>query len=223
MTPTSPDSEATPDPGAIDLHAVGSRNCDLSANITELRENVAVLIAAVETLRERNTTLLRKNGERARWASDANDRADAAEARGVELERERDLAVAHDRQDYPTASAYEVVCKARTKWQARAEAAEGRGAALAGALEKIGQSGPVDKDGNDDAYAGWEWCYDLANAVLAATPSEVSERAKAVKGCVTMLRSLVDLSRRENWPTNADFEPAEDALAKLDALGKEGG
>ena len=39
-------------------------------------------------------------------------------------ERERDLAIAHDRQPYPTAHAYEMACKARTKWQDRAEAAE---------------------------------------------------------------------------------------------------
>lgn len=37
---------------------------------------------------------------------------------------ERDLAIAHDRQPYPTAEAYEKVCAARTKWQARAEKVE---------------------------------------------------------------------------------------------------
>lgn len=47
------------------------------------------------------------------------DRAKASKARVVELEKERDLAIAHDRQPYPTAAAYEAVCKARTKWQAR--------------------------------------------------------------------------------------------------------
>ncbi len=41
--------------------------------------------AAVEALRERNTMLLRKMGERAKWASDANDRAEAAEARVATL------------------------------------------------------------------------------------------------------------------------------------------
>ena len=42
----------------------------------------------------------------------------------IELERERDLAIAHDTQPYPTAWAYEQVCKARESWQERAEAAE---------------------------------------------------------------------------------------------------
>lgn len=35
-----------------------------------------------------------------------------------------DLAIAHDRQPYPTAEAYELACKARTRWQERAESAE---------------------------------------------------------------------------------------------------
>ena len=39
-------------------------------------------------------------------------------------ERDRDLAIAHDRQPYPTAAAYELVCAARDKWQCRAERAE---------------------------------------------------------------------------------------------------
>lgn len=38
--------------------------------------------------------------------------------------RERDEAIAHDRQPYPTAWAYERVCEARTKWQVRAGASE---------------------------------------------------------------------------------------------------
>ena len=35
--------------------------------------------------------------------------------------RERDFAIAHDTQPYPTAEAYERVCAARTKWQSCAE------------------------------------------------------------------------------------------------------
>jgi hypothetical protein len=45
----------------------------------------------------------------------------ASLAREVEtLKAERDQAIAHDRQPYPTADAYERVCEARTRWQARA-------------------------------------------------------------------------------------------------------
>ena len=42
----------------------------------------------------------------------------------AKLREERDLAIAHDRQPYPTAWAYEQVCKARDRWQERAESAE---------------------------------------------------------------------------------------------------
>jgi hypothetical protein len=44
--------------------------------------------------------------------------------RAEQAERERDLAVAHDRQPYPTAWAYEQACKALDKHRARAEQAE---------------------------------------------------------------------------------------------------
>jgi hypothetical protein len=42
----------------------------------------------------------------------------------ADLTRERDLAVAHDRQPYPTAWAYEQACKSRAAWEARALAGE---------------------------------------------------------------------------------------------------
>ena len=45
----------------------------------------------------------------------------ALERRLRETEAERDLAITHDRQPYPTAWAYEQVCKARDQWQQRAE------------------------------------------------------------------------------------------------------
>lgn len=52
------------------------------------------------------------------------------------LARERDLAVAHDRQAYPTAESYERTCAALAHWRQRAERAEatlaeGHGRALA--------------------------------------------------------------------------------------------
>jgi hypothetical protein len=47
-----------------------------------------------------------------------------ADAEQAELRRERDLAIAHDRQPYPTAWAYEQACKALRKHQERADAAE---------------------------------------------------------------------------------------------------
>jgi len=59
----------------------------------------------------------------------------------VELEAERDLAVAHDRQPYPTQWAYDQACKAIEKHRSRAESAEAeRDAAVAAckkALEEV--------------------------------------------------------------------------------------
>jgi len=52
------------------------------------------------------------------------DELDTLERRVLAAERDRDRAIAHDTQPYPTAWAYEQVCKARDKWQARAEIAE---------------------------------------------------------------------------------------------------
>lgn len=49
----------------------------------------------------------------------------------------------------------------------RAEAAEQRAQRLEAALREIGQSGPVNERGEEDAYAGWSWCYERANAALA--------------------------------------------------------
>jgi hypothetical protein len=40
------------------------------------------------------------------------------------LREERDLAIAHDRQPYPTVWAYEQACKALESWRERAEKAE---------------------------------------------------------------------------------------------------
>ena len=105
--------------------------------LTRMSDEVSELETEVEALRARNTTLLRKNGERAKWASDANDRADAAEAqlddvklldqaackRAVTAEmRVAELETALDDPALPAS------------WHDRAEAAEAREAALAGAL-----------------------------------------------------------------------------------------
>jgi hypothetical protein len=48
----------------------------------------------------------------------------ALKVRAAELERERDLAVAHDRQPYPTVEAYETACAALSKHRDRAERME---------------------------------------------------------------------------------------------------
>ena len=98
----------------------------------------------------------------------------------------------------------------------RAEAAEARVVELAGALGRI-----ENEEWDDMEPLHEKSARKLAHTVLATIPAEALERTKAVEECVAILRSLVDLSRRENWPTDADFEPAEDALTKLDTPNKE--
>jgi hypothetical protein len=79
--------------------------------------------------RERYAAAIRKAGDTAygnRPFYEAITAAviDVADAEQAELRRERDLAIAHDRQPYPTAWAYEQACKAREKHRERADAAE---------------------------------------------------------------------------------------------------
>ena len=111
-------------------------------------------------------------------------------------------------------------------WKARAQAAEALVVELAGALRDIGQSGPVDKDGNDDAEAGWSWCYDRANAVLDAMPTKVLERARAVDKVVKWARQTCNATnwvKAETTTTPGPGNELTSAIAKLDALGKEKG
>jgi uncharacterized coiled-coil DUF342 family protein len=60
--------------------------------------------------------------------------AQAIAAQYEAMRVERDLAVAHDRQPYPTADAYEAACAALHKHRARADAAEAGRDRLAGQL-----------------------------------------------------------------------------------------
>jgi len=83
-------------------------------------------------------------------ALDAGDRRELAAAvmdRVVEpILRERDLAIAHDRQPYPTAEAYERACAALEKHRARADTAESdRDAARADAAALRRQLGEIQR------------------------------------------------------------------------------
>ncbi len=66
---------------------------------------------------------------------------DELRERVAALKVERDLAIAHDRQPYPTATAYEKVCEARAKWQVRAETAEAQLASLFSTLAEALEGG----------------------------------------------------------------------------------
>ena len=79
---------------------------------------------ATATARAESATVLPE-----RWRVLIAERA-AAVRRAEEAEAERDLAIAHDRQPYPTAWAYEQVCRVEREQRERAEKAEARLAEL---------------------------------------------------------------------------------------------
>ncbi len=94
----------------IDITRLQERNVELQriadAKPAELN---AEMMDEVESLRERAKTLegdlMRHESMLARSRHETDD-----------MRRERDKAIAHDTQDYPTADAYDRVCKARLKW-----------------------------------------------------------------------------------------------------------
>jgi hypothetical protein len=51
-----------------------------------------------------------------------DERFEMVQARIAAVEKERDLAIAHDRQPYPTADAYDAACAALEKHRKRADA-----------------------------------------------------------------------------------------------------
>jgi hypothetical protein len=90
----------------------------------------------------------------------------------AQLTEERDLAVAHDRQPYPTAWAYEQVCKARTKHQERADAAEAVLGRVQAELSRINGLPALDSDERADSFAtGARWALRLIHAALVNTAS----------------------------------------------------
>ena len=168
----------TPDPAAIDQLLIS-----LEAEATmQAPRGVAVklrqAIAAVEALRERV----------------------------VDLERERDLAVAHDLQPYPTAAAYEAVCKACTKWQARV-------VALEGALEEI-----------QKIIHAWANNKSLkAGELMPTIMDKAVDKALKAARQVCLLGMVAAPGPHFRWPDEyyIIFNKLDSALAALDALGKE--
>ncbi len=166
--------------------------------------------AAVEALRERNTTLLRKNGERAKWASDANDRADAAEAREAALMA--DLAEEEsEAEHYLRLAIVDPGANDQISWKDRADAAEAREAALAGALEAT-----LDLINWKGLYTKEREILTAARAVLAATPANALERSRAVEAREAALAGLVD-ALLQNEPDDM----AADGITVLDVWRKE--
>ena len=142
---------------------------------------------------------------------------EALRERVAKLTIERDLAIAHDRQPYPTLMAYEAVCAARTKWQQRAKAAETHAAELAQILRTILQiidrteiTGEI-RRARDEV----KW---LVGTALAALPAQALARTTAIRGYFKVIQRKV----REHPPSALISQTvdtlATEALAKLDAL-----
>jgi len=66
--------------------------------------------------------------------AEADERIAALESKLRTVERERDLAIAHDRQPYPTAAAYEAACEALNATKSKLREAEERNVQLRAAL-----------------------------------------------------------------------------------------
>jgi len=115
----------------------------------------------------------------------ARDLMGDLEARLARAEEERDLAIAHDTQPYPTADAYEKVCAARTKWQQRLERLEAGLETVAAAFEHRSKAAhdlrptTVAEMARDSAIWGSyrDAAYDLRQ--LLQPPSGQSERGES--------------------------------------------
>ena len=186
------------DPAAIDLEELQARRKPFDGQLSVA--DTDRLIAAVEALRAR-IKIIKGNleSEAFFW----KEQAEAAEARVAELE----VFTGHLRASRDHAV------------QAN-EAAEARVAELAGALEplidddecRLDHSGFCQTHTNelDDGRCAMA----VANTVLAATPAEALERARAKDAVITEYRKYVDGGYYGSAALDA-------ALMALDALGKE--
>lgn len=164
----SPEAPAKADPTEIDLEVLQDQRRRTKDGVLS-DADVDNLIAAVEALR----------------------------VRVADLTTERDLAVAHDRQPYPTAAAYETVCEARTKWQAHATDlagalkwfdlhADSLAADLRSAHHSRGEGGSQwMADDDRELRADFRKAVEHARTTLAATPEKALARARTT---ISLLR-----------------------------------
>lgn len=214
------DGEATPaDPGAIDLEAIRKRYCAqfYAGKLDPASQAMANLITAVEALRARVTELTGAlEGFRCALLA-ANNRAEAAEA------READMKADYLRRHKDACDRFEELI-----------AVKAREAALTGALEAVPQSvlsthgrGGAEvcpNCGERHEYTSEiihkPGCYILKiQVVLAATPAQALERAKAVEKIVGIAREMV----AKDHGLDCYEAGLTEALVKLDALGKKEG
>lgn len=174
------------------MEAVAVNCCELGCFLygkadetTITREEVLAIVATLTEQAKR----IAKLEVVARAYSDCED-VQKARALRAEVERltglleearmERDLALAHDTQPYPTAEAYEKVCAARTAWQARTEAAEAALETARGALWRFRYAyewwSSDSFDWSEEAKKRFLWAASFATAdVGAMSANETAE------------------------------------------------
>lgn len=144
-------------------------------------------------------------------AQDISDAADEIDRLHLALDtatRERDEAVAHDSQPYPTAAAYEAACAARDKWQERAEGC----ADLLETAERERDEARIHADSEfaiaTSNYRRWmraEAKLEEALAKLAASapPADAATEAAIRKHRSTLLQGLAYIACESWWPDDA--------------------
>lgn len=138
-TPANPEAKAEIDPTLVDRLRLSARDCAIVA----CPECVTLVHEAIATI------------------SHLQARLEAAE-------RERDEAIAHDRQPYPTAAAYEAVCVALRKHKTDLAIAEARAKVLRAEVDAWREMCP-----NDwlNSKVGWGTARVAVNLAIAATNS----------------------------------------------------
>ena len=157
-----------------------------------------------------------------------------AETEQAGLRRERDLAIAHDRQPYPTAWAYEQACTALHAQRARAEAAEARLASvradvLRDAVEICDEAGAVYtsqalNEHAAGAYALMERLQRKAEEAeeVAPVPPPPADRAAALTEAErTMLAYALDQAQEHIWSRDGFTDEDQAAVTSLRRLAAE--
>ena len=115
-----------------------------------------------------------------------------ARARLAEVERERDLAIAHDRQPYPTAHAYEQVCKALETSRASCEAMQKAVKAWKAHLDVFHDDhGLYPKGWGVEVVKSREVAEKLTLADLTLTTADVGKREEARRQVVEALHYYI--------------------------------
>lgn len=146
-------------------------------------------------------------GLQALFARAAEAAVAVADAEQAELRRERDLAIAHDRQPYPTAWAYEQVCKARTKHQERADAAE---AVIAAVRAKHKRR--TERHGSGCVQCGIVWPCPTYRELAAVEPSDETQNREPVQHAPGVAIRCPDCRAKGHSVCMDDTEPAAEGV-----------